>query len=420
MSSETTVILSGETVTATIYTNDPFAFDFLKGVAETERPAVVTAALISGLRGMAAANGNASIIAMADQVQAAATSAGQHVKAATDAMDQTVKKLVEQFFGPRGKLIEGVEKAGEKAFNPENEHIAKLRRDFAKAAEQAMQPVLKQITSVVNINDEKQPLGAMNRQIREISSAMVEIKTHLGNQAQISAAARRDPIASGRSLEECFANKVGPIASLQGETLEDVRSESGNIERCKAGDFLATVSTNLTHGHPCKVVIESKNRQGESLTALLNELGKAMKNRGADAALGILTNPTAKCGPIFHQNNMVVVSLVDFGTQGADNRLHEELIAVGYEMARFIAIRSVAAPQVDSIDLDRLNECIADLQSASQKFSTLKDNHTRIVSAVDNARATADTIKDLVLSAGSKLRTVIAEETAKIGRSEAA
>lgn len=421
---ETTVSVSNQALTANIYTNDPFAVEYVSDLPEEDRPAVTTAALVSGLRGMAAANGNASIIAMTDQVQAAATAAGQHVKNATDAMDQTVRQLVEQFFGPEGQLIRGVETAGVKAFDPENAHLAKLRRDFAKAAELAIQPALKQIASTVNINDEKQPLGLIHRQVRELTAVMVEIKTNLINQAQIIAASRRDPVVAGRSLEDFVANKVGPIASARNEVLDDVRNESGNIERCKAGDLRSPINTHLTQGQPCSIVIEAKNRKDKSLGALMLELGKAMKNRGADAALGILTNPAAKCGPIFHQDNLVIVSLPEFGDPGADHRLYEEIVAIGYEMARFVAIRSVIVPKVESVDLSRMTECVAELRTAVQRFSTLKDNHTRIVSAVETARSTAESIREAVLDAGSKLKGLIDEETAKLGgaesRSEAA
>jgi hypothetical protein len=416
----TTVSIDGEVLAATIYTNDPFSRDYLEGVSESERPAVATAAFVSGLRGMAAANGNASIIAMSDQVQAAANAAGQHVKNATDAMNQTIRQLAEQFFGPGGKLITGIETAGAKAFDPQNEHVLKLRREFANAALQAIQPALTQIVNTANINDEQQPLGLINRQVRDIASAVIEIKTNLANQAQIAAAVRRDPTFAGRSLEDFFYSKVAPFAAAQGEVLEDVRNETGNIERCKAGDFRTAINTQLTQGQHAAVAVEAKNRRGVSATALMHELERATKNRGCDSALGILTNPTSKFGAILHQRNAVIVSLPDFGDSAADYRLYEELVVIGYEMARFIAIHSVLVPNAESVDLEKLGQCVAELRAAVQRFSVLKDNHTRIVTAVDTARMTADSIRDSVLAIGTKLRGVIEDETAKLGQDSGA
>jgi hypothetical protein len=158
-------------------------------------------------------------------------------------------------------------------------------------------------------------------------------------------------------------------------------------------------------------------KAGQLQGALVADLKKAMKNRQADVGLGILTNSAATCGPIFHQDDIVIVCLPEFGDSAVDHRLYEELVALGYEMARFLAIRSLVSPLAEFVDLARLTECVDELRAASQRFATLKDNHTRIVTAVQTAKDTAETIRDAVLAAGSKLKAVIEAETAKIAKS---
>ena len=383
---------------------DPTAVHYLKTLEESQRLEMFTQAAILGLHCLQAGIGNGTVIAMTDQVQAAAKAAGDHVNAATQTMQRTIEMLVTRYCAEDGVLATNFRKVGSEAFDPDKAaSLVQFRKRISSDMQLVFEPLAKQLKDTVNVNDETKPFGQMVREVRNMSQMLAGVKTHLDNQATMAASARGNANYVGRSLEEFTLQVLGEMAAHQGEALEDVRNVPGLIERSKAGDHVVTIDGRLTPGATVKVAIEDKNRKNGTPTALLTELDRAIANRGADVALGVLVNSNAP--PLFYQANKVLVNLAEFGSPGADYGLYAEFLRVGYDMARFMGIMSArSAHQEPTIDLHAIKNDIDDLSKVAGKFSTLKDNHTRIETAVTNARATADEIREQLVATGSRLR----------------
>ena len=260
----------------------------------------------------------------------------------------------------------------------------------------------------MNVNDPNQPFGAMARDIKVTLESLVAINAKLDNQTALATMARGNPHTVGRSLEDFTLQTLGAVAACQGETLEDVREMAGLVERSKAGDIVATIDGRFTPGATVKVVIEDKNRRSATATGLLTDLDRAMANRGANVALGIMVNPNAP--PIFYQGKKVLVNLSEFGTPAADYVLYAELLRVGYDMARFMGITAArTAHQEPAIDLHAINTDADDMIRIAGKFSVLKDNHTRIETAVKTARETSDEIRQEIVVTATRLRKRISD-----------
>lgn len=385
------------------------AAEFLSSFEEEHRGNVLIQGAILGLHSLQAGVSNGTVIAMTDQVQAAAKAAGDHVDAATQAMQRTITTIVERYCAEDGVIATNLRKVGSEVLDPDKaETLVRLRERIGKDIQLVFEPLARQLKETVNVNDETKPFGQMAREIRVVRESLTAIKSQLDGQAALVAAGRGNANYVGRSLEDFCLGVLGEVAAHQGETLEDVRNAPGLIERSKAGDHVTTIDGRFTPGATVKVAIEDKNRQKATLTGLLRELDGAMANRGADVGLGVLVNPNAP--PIFYQHNKVVVNLSDFGSSRADYGLYAELLRVGYDMARFTGIAAARnAHHEPAIDLHAIDKDVDDLSKIAGMFSTLKDNHTRIESAVGNARETAEKIREQLVASASCLRTRITE-----------
>ncbi len=400
---ETAIYINGVRI------EDRASRQFIAGVPEQQRVDTIVRATLLGIHLLETSSANGTVIAMTDQVQAAAKAAGEHVNNATQAMQRTLQMIVDRYCAEDGVLAQNLKKVGGEALDPDKaETLVKLRERIGKDIRLVFEPLAKQLTDTCNVNDETKPFGAMAREIKGVRESLTTIQTHLHNQAAITTAGRGNANLVGRSLENFVLETLGAVAAHQGEVLEDVRDVNGLIERSKAGDMVTQIDGRLTPGSAAKIVIEAKNRQKATTTSLLNELGRAMTNRGATVGLGVLVNATAP--PVFYQNNTVIVNLPDFGSPAADHGVYAELLRIGYDMARFMGIQAARHVKDEPVvDLRALMGDIDELAKATKTFSTLKDNHTRIESAVNNARTTADQMKDEFIAIGAALRKRIAD-----------
>ena len=398
---------------------DPTAREYLATFEEAQRAEVVGQAASLGLRCLQAGISNGSVIAMTDQLQTAAKAATENVNAATQTLERSLKALVDRYCSEDGVLANNLRKIGGEALDPDKaEMVVRLRERIAKDMQIVFEPLAKQLRDTVNVNDPNQPFGAMARDIKATLESLVAINTKIDHQSALVAMARGNPHTVGRSLEDFTLQTLGEVAAYQGETLEDVRDVPGLVERSKAGDIVSTIDGRFTPGATVKVVIEDKNRRSATATGLLTELDRAMANRGASVALGIMVNPNAP--PIFYQGKKVLVNLSEFGTPAADYGLYAELLRVGYDMARFMGIAAARVAHLEpTIDLEAINGDTDNLIRIAGKFSNLKDNHTRIETAVKNARETADEIRQEIVVTATRLRKRITD-TLKQADAEAA
>ena len=244
---------------------------------------------------------------------------------------------------------------------------------------------------------------------------MTKIQTQI--EAQYRAVrARAKSSAKGEDLEAFVGDTLAPIAAHQSESFERCGNDVGLVDRCKVGDYVAVLDLSRTRGQIARVVIEAKHRPTFKVPKLLEEMRKAQENRGAMTSLGVLTNPeVAGTRPIaVYNNTQVIVSLPGFGEPDADLDYFAAVLAAGYDLARLLVLTQLDAPVIETVDLDRITAHVNQIAASSLAFADLKENHTKINSAVETAKATAAKIKSGIDQAVQGLRDAISAELLKV------
>ena len=266
----------------------------------------------------------------------------------------------------------------------------------------------------MNVNTDVSAVGVLDKKITELGHALAALAAKVESVMALTAAKRRDPAHAGKSLEDFFFEVASPIAQASADTLGDTRDAAGAIEGCKVGDYVTTLDPAVVAGQIARLVSEAKNRVSVTLEKLVGELDIAMRNRQANAAFGILTNPraaTEPCLSLYH-GNKVVVCIPGFGTPDCDPEIAAVFVRAGYQLARCLAVSRAIAnlPKTTELDLTVLQASCEELNAVGKRFSILSAAHTRVRSAIGNAEQTASEIRAALLAAVEKFVTVVGAE----------
>jgi hypothetical protein len=403
---------------------DPWVADYVAAVVPPEdRVNTHNRAVATGYRAIAGAQANGGLMALSDQLQSSVTAAGEHADHVVKDLGEKIDSIAKAYLAPDGsftKTFAGFEKAVGGKLDPSSPEMQKLRDKLESDYRKQAKIFLDEVHSQLNLADETSPMARIHRDVQAIAVKVAEVKTQLDNQALVQQARRATPLVAGRSLEEFVNQVIAPIASHHGETFDDVRDVlSTTSERRKVGDFVTTLDGRITRGAAARLVTEAKNRKSATVSALLKELNDGMQAREAIAAVGILTNPNAKCRPITaYEGNKVVISLPGFGDQDCDYEYFASLIELGYEYGRLLAAARATMTPTGAIDLESIVREVDEIEKAAKGFKELASNHTRILSAVESAQTTAGSIRDNLLTAASNLRDVLQSEIERVRRKE--
>lgn len=408
---------------------DPFLAEYLQSMPLDLRVPSLDAALLMGARFQATQRTESNVIALTDQMHAATRNVGEQLGATLAGIEKSIKLLADGYLSEDGKLAQrmnAIAQDFDKTLDPDkSEAIRALRERIQRDVLKPVQTVLEEMKRVANLNDENSALGVMHKGISDLRQQIAELHVKLDAQATLAQAKRRTPHVAGTSLEDFVSSVIAPIAGAAGEELDDVRAVDGEVNRSKAGDYVTNVDRAFTRGLPARLAIEAKNRQSFTVSRLTRELDEAMGNRGATAAMGVLTN--AKAAPDMGFNvygsNKVIVFLPGFGTPGFDSDLATVFVRAGYCVARVLAIANVEGVDVDSIDIEQLTAIRDELNALGGLCTQIADNHTRVHSAVNEAEGTAAQMKTLLNGVIRKLQDVVNVQIARLsetGESEAA
>ena len=322
--------------------------------------------------------------------------------------------------GSISKALDDFEKSVGGQLDPNSLPMQKLRQHLHRDRTVQDKALLDEVRGLMNLADEKSPVGRILREINGIDNKMGQLKTQVESITAVTQARRATAFTAGRHLEDFVNDVLANMASLHGETFDDVRDEQSKIAgRSKKGDFVTTLDARLTRGNTARLVTEAKNRKTGSISGLLDELNQAMHARGATAAIGILTNPNAKCRAITaYEGNKVLISLPGFGAPECDYDHFASLIELGYEYGRLLAVARVTMTPTEMLDAKSIIDGVELIEKSVKAFKELADNHTRIISAVENARTTSTNIKDALNAATLSLREKLQCELDRIKRKQ--
>jgi hypothetical protein len=236
--------------------------------------------------------------------------------------------------------------------------------------------------------DPNSALGGTLQRIEQAVGALTATVAAAHAAERATAEERGRGTAKGHDYEEFVVATVAEIAGAHQDIWEHTGHQAGLVtaarRQAKGGDVTCTVGENR------RVVIEAKDRDatGLSLTALAGELDDAMRNRGARAAIAVLSTPDAR---FLRGQPLVVVGPTSWAV--VLDKEHPDALAlkIAYCLARRVAI-ALTDPR-DKLDFGALRQGVeaigAKLQlldDVRQQLTNIRNCHDAAVPALERCR----------------------------------
>jgi hypothetical protein len=409
-------------VTPTSYTvglsgTNPRVATILGDQPEADREAFALLSFEMGVELRALGSANGTVIALGDQLKSAAQATSSSITSVADGLNKSMLEGYNRYLGQDGvfnKTMMTAMDAFVKSLDPTTGAAARKMFDQLKAeSTKAAAAMVTEVGKNLNVNDPKSPFGTLHRDNAALKGAIEKLQEQFAAQVRVDAVKIRTPLKGG-SLETWVGSVLTPVSAARGESFDRCANTQGAIARCMTGDFISTVDGAHTGGQDATVVTEAKNEE-KSIGGLRAVLTRARQNRGARAALGVISNPKLIADPIaIYDKVHVIVSLPDFGKPDADYPAYETLLANGLTIARLIAIAAVESPVAETVDLDRIKRLVDQLAATSKLRSQLKGDVTRSITAAQKVQTTTEEL-DMILDGITKsLRDTLADEYKKI------
>lgn len=312
------------------------------------------------------------------------------VERAFDEMRETFQRSVEEFAqeiaakseelldGEDGKIPKtfvefrnGVETLLGETFDPNNKQsaVTKLETVLGDAGREQVAAMRR----LIDPENEESPLARYRSEIvkeierkgEAILQAFAELKTQLAVE-EAKAAAFEQTAAKGFSFEDLLEAALTDIVAGFEDVAERVGGTAGG--RGRKGDFVVTLNPADTGGEAASYVLEAKDSR-KRLPDILKELGLAMENRGAVAAIAVFARSEQSPVKLPFQpfdNKAVVV----FDKEAPD----ELALRLACCWARWIARRQLAKA-ADDVDLGRIAALI---EAARQGLGTVSKVRTAL------------------------------------------
>lgn len=203
-------------------------------------------------------------------------------------------------------------------------------------------------------------------------------------------------------LEAHLANESRPRHDIVTRT-----SKARGIDGNDVGDVTIEVAKDDAHGAGLIIAVEAKDAS-VSLPALIREVEKAMRNRGAAFGIGVTTNESISKG-----SSLIIPAgddkLVVCAPRVAEGEFELLGVTIALEMARWKAIMG-RNQQTDSMDLNRINAHVVASLNVLKRFIEAKRRMTTVKTSVDDAWDFIDGIRGDLQTELGHLRVAIAEE----------
>lgn len=298
-------------------------------------------------------------------------------------------QVLKQYLGEGGKLSD--------LFDEKNNTsaIAKIKDILSSYFDDEASTVVQ----LLNPDNPKSPLNQFKKEITERLFAIEkEIKA---KEASLEAAKKEAEKGTqkGFAFEELVFKEIEKIARILGDNCYPTGKAQGLILDSKLGDVVVEINPSQTGGATLKIVFEAKDKmiyQNE----LLEELEEAMKNRGALAAIAVLSSKnilkdiTKEAIGVFrdYSKNRTICVL--------DKEIFDPLaLEIAYKLARTKLLLGLKAKEMksDSINIVAINTLIEEIIKKLDDFSTIKGSLTKATRAINDSQTQIDRLKDDIL-----------------------
>jgi hypothetical protein len=309
--------------------------------------------------------------------------------------DGRLPRTLESFLGDRGKLRSMVDEL----FDPG-------RRDSAIGRIGTMLETyfdgdgsrLAQLLDPTRMNS---PLHQFRTEIDNGFKAIQERLIALEAAQSARAGERAKSAAKGGDFEDLLEAMLGDIARGADDILERTGTEAGDAGRSKKGDFVLTLSPELTPGCEVRVVIEAKDRH-VSGREMRDELRAAKTNRDAAVGLVVFTPDHAPSGiaPFDVRAGDVYAVLDPADPDPA--ALHAAV-----RLARLLALACVRNTGSE-LDTNAITEALTTIREALEVIRALKVQLTGIGTASTNLATSLDKLRAVIVASITQAETAVA------------
>jgi hypothetical protein len=309
--------------------------------------------------------------------------------------DGRLPRTLESFLGDRGKLRSMVDEL----FDPR-------RRDSAIGRIGTMLETyfdgdgsrLAQLLDPTRMNS---PLHQFRTEIDNGFKAIQERLIALEAAQSARAGERAKSAAKGGDFEDLLEAMLGDIARGADDILERTGTEAGDAGRSKKGDFVLTLSPELTPGCEVRVVIEAKDRH-VSGREMRDELRAAKTNRDAAVGLVVFTPDHAPSGiaPFDVRAGDVYAVLDPADPDPA--ALHAAV-----RLARLLALACVRNTGSE-LDTNAITEALTTIREALEVIRALKVQLTGIGTASTNLATSLDKLRAVIVASITQAETAVA------------
>lgn len=299
-----------------------------------------------------------------------------------------MSRVMDRYLGEGGTLAE--------LFNVENNTsaVSKIKTILSEYFDEDASTVVR----LLDPNNPKSPLSSFKKDIMDRLFAIEkEITAKETTQAATKAEAEKGT-QKGLVYQELVFMEVEKIAHVLGDTCLPTDNETGQILNSKLGDIVVVLNSTQTGGATLKVVFEAKDKE-MYLSSLLEELEEAKKNRGAGAAVGVVSGKNT-----LKNVGETIGIFRDYTNNRSISVLDKEIVdpislEVAYKLARAKLLLGLKAKEMksESIDVAAINTLIEEIKNNLSEFTTIKGTLTKATGAINNAQTQIDVMKaDLI------------------------
>ncbi len=196
----------------------------------------------------------------------------------------------------------------------------------------------------------------------------------------------------------------GSCAPYSGE-IELTRDGTGLLPNCKKGDWVVAFEESWVP-RIVRVVVENEGPKASSIPALRKELGEAMQNRDADAALVVLASrELAPGGKLLTVNPLTRQIVIVHARDEQDNLM----LDVGIQLARTLALQhaTVQAGTAHGVDIGEMSRLVGEIVGAV-------DAAKATLTQTNAARRSLDKIDDIYQQLAERAQKACGELTSRL------
>jgi hypothetical protein len=177
----------------------------------------------------------------------------------------------------------------------------------------------------------------------------------------------------GRVFEEAVGEAVRRIAQPAGDVFECTAATTGNIPRCKKGDFVVTLGADSAAAGAC-IVVEAKEDASYRLAPTLAEADEACRNRAAGLCVFVHSKKTAPADvPPFGRYGNTLVVVWDADDESSDVALMAALAA-----AKALCVAGARKSAVETASVQAIDAAIAAITKHIEGFEEIRASASHI------------------------------------------